>query len=421
MQWVGDTMLQQDVIVLGAGIVGVSAALHLQARGRSVTLIDRGEPGQGTSFGNAGLIERSSVIPYSFPQGFGTLLRYGMNRRSDVRYDPFYVSRIARWLFQYWRESSPERLKIATDAMLPLVEASVREHDALITQAGCERLVRSQGWIEVFRSELAFQAAVQRLPQLQRFNLAYDVLDAPALKQRETTLGDVAGGIHWLDPKTIVNPGGLVKAYADLFRSNGGRFVHGDAATLSESTNGWQVTTEEGPTFAREVVVALGPQSGLIFQKFGYAIPLGIKRGHHMHFEMQDGERLGHTVVDEEAGYVLAPMVQGVRLSTGIEFASPDAPANFIQLKRAEKVARRLLPQLGAPVETKPWLGLRPCLPDMRPVIGPAPRHKGLWFDFGHAHHGLTLGPATGRLLAEMMTGEKTFTDPAPYSANRFL
>jgi len=414
-------MQQQDVIVLGAGIVGVSAALHLQARGRSVTLVDRGEPGQGTSFGNAGLIERSSVIPYSFPQGFGTLLRYGLNRRSDVRYDPFYVSRMARWLFQYWRESSPERLKIATDAMLPLIEASVHEHDALITQAGCERLVRSQGWIEVFRNEAAFAAAIERLPHLQQYNLAFEVLDANALRQRETTLGSVAGGIHWLDPKTVVNPAGLVQAYADLFRNNGGTFLNGDAASLVESGDGWEVMTEEGLIRARDVVVALGPQSGLVFQKLGYPIPLGIKRGHHMHFDMQDGVRLGHTVVDEEAGYVLAPMVQGVRLSTGIEFASPEAPANSIQLKRAEKVARRLLPQLGNAVETTPWLGLRPCLPDMRPVIGPAPRHKGLWFDFGHAHHGLTIGPASGRLLAEMMTGEETFTDPAPYSAKRFL
>ncbi|OYR14997.1 NAD(P)/FAD-dependent oxidoreductase [Brucella thiophenivorans] len=414
-------MQQQDVIVLGAGIVGVSAALHLQARGRSVALVDRGEPGQGTSFGNAGLIERSSVIPYSFPQGFGTLLRYGLNRRSDVRYDPFYVSRMARWLFHYWRESSPERLKVATQAMLPLIEASVQEHDALIAQAGCERLVRSQGWIEVFRNVPAFEAAVQRLQKLQSYNLAHDVLDANALKQRETTLGDVAGGVHWLDPKTVVNPAGLVQAYADLFSNNGGTILKGDAVSLVQNGDSWQVTTELGVINAREVVVALGPQSGLVFHKFGYPIPLGIKRGHHMHFEMQDGARLGHTVVDEEAGYVLAPMVQGVRLSTGIEFASPDAPANFIQLKRAEKVARRLLPQLGNAVETKPWLGLRPCLPDMRPVIGPAPRHKGLWFDFGHAHHGLTLGPASGRLLGEMMTGEKTFTDPAPYSAKRFL
>jgi len=412
---------QQDVIVLGAGIVGVSTALHLQARGRSVCLIDKSEPGNGTSFGNAGLIERSSVIPYSFPQGFWTLVRYGMNRRSDVRYNAFYILKMARWLFQYWRESSPERLKIATDAMLPLIEASVREHDALVAQSGSEKLIRSQGWIEVFRTSSAFDAAVRRLPDLQRFKLSYDILDETALRARETSLGDVAGGIHWLDPKTVVNPGGLVKAYADLFVRNGGVFLHGDAATLAPEAGGWQVTTENGIVQARDAVVALGPQSGLVFRKFGYPIPLGIKRGHHLHFTMKDGLRLGHTVVDEEAGYVLAPMVQGVRLSTGIEFASPNAPANYIQLRKAEKIARKLVPQLGEAVETTPWLGLRPCLPDMRPVIGAAPKHKGLWFNFGHAHHGLTLGPATGRLLAEMLVGEEPFVDPKPYSAERFL
>jgi len=412
---------QQDVIVLGAGIVGVSTALHLQARGRSVCLIDKSEPGNGTSFGNAGLIERSSVIPYSFPQGFWTLVRYGMNRRSDVRYNAFYILKMARWLFQYWRESSPERLKIATDAMLPLIEASVREHDALVAQSGSEKLIRSQGWIEVFRTSSAFDAAVRRLPDLQRFKLSYDILDETALRARETSLGDVAGGIHWLDPKTVVNPGGVVKAYADLFVRNGGVFLHGDAATLAPEAGGWQVTTENGIVQARDAVVALGPQSGLVFRKFGYPIPLGIKRGHHLHFTMKDGLRLGHTVVDEEAGYVLAPMVQGVRLSTGIEFASPNAPANYIQLRKAEKIARKLVPQLGEAVETTPWLGLRPCLPDMRPVIGAAPKHKGLWFNFGHAHHGLTLGPATGRLLAEMLVGEEPFVDPKPYSAERFL
>ena len=412
---------QQDVIVLGAGIVGVSTALHLQARGRSVCLIDKGEPGNGTSFGNAGLIERSSVIPYSFPQGFWTLVRYGMNRRSDVRYSPFYIPKMARWLFQYWRESSPERLKTATNAMLPLIEASVREHDTLVAQSGSERLIRSQGWIEVFRSSSAFDAAVRRLPGLQHFKLSYDILDAAALRQREPSLGDVVGGIHWLDPKTVVNPGGLVKAYADLFGRNGGVSVHGDAASLAQNESGWQVTTEVGIVRARDVVVALGPQSGLIFRKFGYPVPLGIKRGHHLHFTMKDGSRLGHTVVDEEAGYVLAPMVQGVRLSTGIEFASPDAPANHIQLRKDEKIARKLVPQLGDAIETTPWLGLRPCLPDMRPVIGAAPKHKGLWFNFGHAHHGLTLGPATGRLLAEMLVGEEPFVDPKPYSAERFL
>jgi D-amino-acid dehydrogenase len=113
-------------------------------------------------------------------------------------------------------------------------------------------------------------------------------------------------------------------------------------------------------------------------------------------------------------------MVQGIRLTTGVEFASRDAPPTPRQLERAEPLARKIFP-LARAVDEKPWMGSRPCLPDMRPIIGPALRHPGLWFAFGHNHHGLTLGPVTGRLLAEMMTGRETFTDPAPYSVERFV
>jgi D-amino-acid dehydrogenase len=112
-------------------------------------------------------------------------------------------------------------------------------------------------------------------------------------------------------------------------------------------------------------------------------------------------------------------MARGIRLTTGVEFAAPDAPATPVQLERAEALARQIVP-LGPRLDPEPWLGRRPALPDMRPVIGPAPRHKGLWFAFGHAHHGFTLGPVTGRLLAEMIAGSTPFVDPAPYSAGRF-
>ncbi len=124
-------------------------------------------------------------------------------------------------------------------------------------------------------------------------------------------------------------------------------------------------------------------------------------------------------MLDAENGYVLAPMTRGVRLPTGAEFARRDAPHTPVQVDKCEKIARSFAP-LGERLDAKPWMGARPCLPDMLPVIGPAPRHKGLWFDFGHAHHGVTLGPVSGRLLAEMMTGETPFTDPAPYGVGRF-
>ncbi|KXF79471.1 amino acid dehydrogenase [Paramesorhizobium deserti] len=409
-----------DTIILGAGIVGVSTALHLQARGRSVCLVDRGEPGEGTSFGNAGLIERSSVIPYSFPREISKVAKYALNRSPAMRYDPLHLPKIAPWLFRYWRESSPERLAIAAKAMLPLVEASVTEHDFLVEQAGCADLIRERGWIETYRSQPAFEKAVAELNEIEPYGLRFEVLDKGKFRVLEPNLSDaVEGGIHWLDPKTVTDPAALVKAYAGLFEARQGKFARGNAASLRQDGNDWTVETADGPVSAKDVVVALGPQSSLVFQRLGYRIPLAIKRGHHMHYAMEEGTELGHSMVDAEAGYVLSPMARGIRLTTGIEFAAPAAPANTIQLDRAERFARQILP-LGKRLDEKPWLGLRPCLPDMRPVIGAAPRHDGLWFNFGHAHHGLTLGPASGRLLAELMTGEKPFVDPAAYSAARF-
>ncbi|MHA6160400.1 NAD(P)/FAD-dependent oxidoreductase [Pseudomonas sichuanensis] len=410
-----------QTIVLGAGIVGVSTALHLQARGRQVILIDRDEPGSGTSHGNAGLIERSSVIPYAFPRQFGALLRYGLNRQPDVRYSLLHLPKAAPWLLRYWQQSAPGRVAEAAADMLPLVQRCVEEHDALIEAAGLQGLVQAKGWIEVYRDSALFEQAKQDVLGLARYGLKYEFLDRGQLQAREQGLdGGVVGGIHWLDPKTVSNPGGLTRGYAALFVQRGGQFLHGDARTLQRTEGGWQVDTQRGAITADEVVACLGPQSGELYERLGYHFPLGIKRGYHMHYGTRDGAVLQHSVCDTQGGYVLAPMARGVRLTTGIEFAASDAPGNEIQLRRCEALARKLFPALGERLDDKPWLGRRPCLPDMRPVIGPAPRHQGLWFNFGHAHHGLTLGPVSGRLLAELMTGERPFTDPAPYSAARF-
>ncbi|WP_110971120.1 NAD(P)/FAD-dependent oxidoreductase [Pseudomonas huaxiensis] len=409
-----------QTIVLGAGIVGVSTALHLQARGRKVVLIDRDEPGSGTSHGNAGLIERSSVIPYSFPRALPRLVRYGFNQQSDVRFSWRYLPKAAPWLLSYWRNSAPAPLAVATQAMLPLVERCVEEHDALIEAAGVQSLVKANGWIEVYRNDAAFEAAKVDAEALKSYGLVFEILDRRQLHEREADLTQGAvGGIHWRDPKTVSNPSALVRAYAALFVQRGGQFIHGDARSLRQIAGEWQVDSRRGPITAPEVVIALGPQAAELFKPLGYRIPLEIKRGYHAHYKARAGAQLTHSICDAQAGFVLAPMEQGIRLTTGIEFAASGDAANEIQLQRCEAVARGLFP-LGERIEETPWLGRRPCLPDMRPVIGPAGRHAGLWFNFGHAHHGLTLGPVSGRLLAEMMTGEQPFTDPAPYSAERF-
>ena len=184
----------------------------------------------------------------------------------------------------------------------------------------------------------------------------------------------------------------------------------------SRQASGWSA----GGETAAEIVVALGPWADAAIRPLGYRLPLFVKRGYHTHYAMQPGTKLNNWLLDAEGGYLLAPMDRGVRLTTGAEFAPQEAPQTPAQLDGAERIARDIIP-LGDRVDPKPWMGARPCTPDMKPVIGPAPRHKGLWFAFGHAHHGLTLGPVTGRLLAERMTGETPFLNLAPFGAERFL
>jgi D-amino-acid dehydrogenase len=154
-------------------------------------------------------------------------------------------------------------------------------------------------------------------------------------------------------------------------------------------------------------------------KQHGVHVPLVGKRGYHMHYNASGNAGLSRPVLDTDFGYVLAPMAAGIRLTTGAEFARMHSAPTPVQLDRVEPIARKLFP-LAKRVEDEPWLGHRPCLPDMLPVIGAVPGRKGLWGSFGHHHLGFTLGPITGRLLAEMMTGAPTFTDPAPYRIDRF-
>jgi D-amino-acid dehydrogenase len=413
--------LKADVVVLGAGMVGVGAALHLQKRGRDVILIDRHElAGEETSFGNAGIVECASVFPYMFPRDFAEILRYALNRAPQVRYRLTDLPVFLPWLARYFLASSPERAMHSAMAELPLIRNSLIEHEALIAEAGVPDLLRRTGWIKLFRNDATLAKAARDFERAAKYGVAGEILDTKAIAAREPHLtGEFAGAVYFPAPGFVPDPGGLAKAYAALFGRKGGRFLVGDARTLEQSGGRWRLTTLEGAVSAREVVVAMGPWSDQVFAPLGYSIPLSVKRGYHVHLKPRGNAVLNHPVLDSDLGYCLAPMNRGIRITTGVEFADRDAPPTPVQVERALPRAHALFP-LGDPVDAKPWKGARPCLPDMLPVIGKAPRHAGLWFDFGHQHHGLTLGPATGRLLAEMMTGETPFADIRPFAVERF-
>ncbi len=410
----------RNVIVLGAGMVGVASALHLQRRGWAVIVVDRKPPGRETSYGNAGFIQSEAVRPYPMPRDLKTLAAIAMGRTNDVHYSVASLPRHIGPLLRYWWHSSPERHRRISQSYARIIAQASDEHGVLIRESGSDNLVQRRGYHSFHRTQASLdRAALVAEALLAEHGVQSQIIGPAQLAAVEPGLIQTgAGAIHWRDTWTVSDPGGLVAAYADLFLRLGGRFVSGDAATLAPAAGGgWAVDSDDGRLNAEAAVVALGPWSPDLLRKFGYRFPMLRKRGYHRHFK--GGGKLDLPIQDSAFGFVVAPMSDGLRLTTGAELGGPSQSAHPIQLERAEQAARKLV-DLGTAVEAEPWSGVRPCMPDMLPVVGPAAHHKGLWMNFGHGHQGFTLGPATGRMLAELMGGEPAFTDASAFRPARY-
>jgi D-amino-acid dehydrogenase len=411
---------RSDVLVLGAGIIGTSVALHLVKRGRSVTLVDRNPPGEGTSFGNAGVIGGAGVYPAAFPRRLSSLLRVALRRSPEANYHLRTLPRFMRWLWAYRLASSPKRLEEIARLARPLLAAAVAEHETLMTEANALQFLRKTGWMSVYRSPEAFAEISEQLALAEELKQPAEVLETEAAIALEPHLRpQFSKAILWPDIASVSSPVGVTRAYAAEFAKLGGVFLQADAGTMHRTEGRWRLDTSQGPVDADQAVVALGPWAPDFLAPLGIKLPLGVKRGYHRHYRPQGNALLSRPVLDADIGYVLAPMEHGIRLTTGAEFALRDAPPTPVQFDRVMPFAKGLFP-LGEPVEPQPWLGSRPIFPDSMPVIDRAPGHGDLWLAIGHGHMGLTLGPATGRLLSEMISGVTPFVDPAPYRAERF-
>jgi len=413
-------MARTDAVVLGAGIVGTSIALHLVKRGLSVALIERAGVGEQTSYGNAGVIEGNTIFPPAFPADLSALTRIAFKRAGEANYHLSYLPWIAPWLMAFRAASSPERLAETARLIRPLFARAVTEHEALMAESGAAHFLRKTGWLKVYRSERSFAGLQREFDLAAQFGLPLVRLDTAGAQALEPSLNPVfSHAVFWPQAASVSNPLSLTRAYAARFAALGGVTVKGDARSLHRAGLGWRVETNEGGVDAREAVVALGPWARDLLDPLGLKLPLMIKRGYHRHFRGEGNAALARPVLDAGVGYVITPMEQGIRMTTGVEFAARDAAPSPVQFDRVMPKARELFP-LGERADDNTWLGSRPCFADSRPVIGRAPGIGGLWLAIGHAHWGLTLGPATGRMIAEMMTGATPFCDPTPYRAERF-
>jgi D-amino-acid dehydrogenase len=409
-----------DVAVIGAGIVGTATALHLLMRGKSVVMFDRRGAGEETSYGNAGAIEASSVLPYNFPP-LGRMLNILLDRdpMARVHYDD--LPRLLPWIVDFYFKSRPATRKKNGKLLRPLLQNAVDEHRTLMLGADAAKHLKTHGYCRLYRQESTFQADAFSRDFARECGVPFEVMDSQTFGELEPDL--IAGAyqkvVRYTSSATLTDPGAVVKAYAERFVRDGGDFIQDNVRGLAPLADGWRIETLSGAVEAQHAVICTGPWANDILKPLGYRFPLGFKRGYHKHFAAETGKKLGHYISDADIGYALAPMEQGYRLTTGAEFASRDAPPTPVQIDRILPRIRELFP-LGEALEAKCWCGSRPCFTDSLPMIDVAPRHRNLWFNFGHGHLGMTLGPSTGRLIAEMIMKDNLFCNPYPYRATRF-
>ncbi|MHA7772030.1 NAD(P)/FAD-dependent oxidoreductase [Roseibium sp. M-1] len=409
-----------DVMVLGAGIVGVSTALHLRRMGLAVALIDRKHPGEEASFGNAGIVQRNGFVPHTIPKRPLQLLGILTRQSSAVSLNAGTVVRLLPWLRQFQAAGSARGIENYSRVIAPLRAFAVEEHLDLARSTNTLRFYRQGGWLHLYRSGSAYRDSDLERQYARVFGVAFRELSAADISSLEPGLmAKGLQGVHWSESCSVSNPGAVVDAFWRTFVHEGGGFFRADAKRLHQHRSGFRIEGELGTISARHAVVALGAWSLDLLKNFGETYPLAVKRGYHMHYRPLSGASLSRPVVDVENGFALTPTDNGIRLTTGAELADRDAPPNPNILKLARRRAEELFP-LGRALLDEPWLGSRPCLPDSLPVVGPSPAIPGLWLNFGHAHDGFTLGPITGRLLACLIAGKNPFLDPSGLSPERF-
>ena len=408
-----------DVVVLGAGIVGVSAAYAARARGMSVVLVDRREPGSETSYGNAGIISRGSITPLNNPSLWKSLPKYLSNRHAALRWNPLWAAQNAGWVLRFLAECSASRLKPRRTALNGLIGASARLHREWIVQAGAGHRLRETGSLKVWRSD-SVDTAKQEQVLLAEYGIASQLLDRQAISALEPDIVPVykVGLLH-SDAASVDSPGAVVKAYAQMFAGAGGQIRQSDVTAIASAGDGWRVSLSAGEISARHVVVALGSWSADLLRPLGYRVPLASERGYHREFKPNPRRSLRRPIYDVDGAFFVTPMEQGIRVSSGVELTDRDAPSSFAQIEHVVPLAREVV-EFGDPVGDV-WRGARPTLPDSLPMIGPAPRHPGLWLAFGNQHIGFTTGPATGAAIAAMIAGTPPPYDVTAFSPGRYL
>ncbi|HAE49531.1 MAG: amino acid dehydrogenase [Tistrella sp.] len=413
-------MTGPEVVVIGAGVIGLSAAIAVQVRGFPVTVLDREGPAAGASAGNAGAFAFTDILPLASPGILRKAPGWLLDPLGPLSIPPAYALRIAPWMYRFWRACAPARVATATDAQAALMDLSRAELEPFLQQTGTRGMLRKDGNLQVYESRAEFEAARPGWAARERHGIDFHHLDAagmaaiqPGLSSRFTHGTFTPGWYSIADPRLYT------LALADHLRERGGRIERAEVTALRPEAAGVGIVTADGAVRrAARVVLAAGAFSHRIARSIGDVIPLETERGYNTTlppgaFDLRTQITFGGH------GFVISRLSTGIRVGGAVELGGLDLPPDYRRSRAMLGKAQAFLPGLVAQGGVE-WMGFRPSLPDSLPAIGRAGSEPRVIYAFGHGHLGLTQSAGTARLVADLLTDEPPPIDLSPFSPHRF-
>lgn len=411
---------RKHIVVIGAGIVGVSTSIWLQRAGHQVTLIDREGPASGTSYGNAGMLTTIGVIPVTVPGLLWKIPKMLFSRDEPLLPRWSYLPKLLPWLIRYLSNANEKDTERISKALAPMVMDSVEQHKALSEGTGATKYIHDCDYV------YAYNSAEAALKDAYGWNLRYQrgcrwtEMDQAAFGDYDPALKDRVGYAH-VAPNNgyISDPGAYIKALAKHFVDAGGGLVVEEVNDLEISGDTVAaVVTNKGRHACDELVVAAGAWSGKLSKQLGIDPALESERGYHVEF-YNPSIVLKSPIMLAAEKIVLTPMDGRLRAAGIVELGGLENGPQQAGFDLLIRQVKKKLPELTYDrIET--WMGHRPATTDSIPIVGNGGSCKNAWFGFGHHHVGLTAGPKTGRILADCISGVRSNLDLSVYSPDRF-